>query len=694
MKLISIDFEYNQPNEKHMGLVCVAWRVNADEEHTLWLHNHPENKAKLVEVLNYYKYDSIFVAYAATAEARCFEALGLNALDFQWIDLHYEFRQILNQDSKHMYGKYVTSEGFGMESRAPRIPDGFLEEDELERILAREKRKAQAEGKSTEKVEANLVNALYHFLDVNVGREVKGSTRDLILQRKPEYNSEEQKQILDYCVSDIKYLMPLYVQMRDTVNYRGKFFDPHKVHKIMLSRGRVAACIAKIESTGIPINYKKFETLAKNRLAVIDTMSYNFNVDVAPVFEQKVGKKPVISFKGYKFSEALWAKFIETLDLKGGKWPISKKTGKYKRDSDTIAKFTHLGPIKEWERFIKAKTALGAYTVDPAEIEKRHNARKKVLQDDLGSDNRIRPFLNAFGTQTARNGHKATTFLYAQSAWLRALVEPKPGCAVVESDYSSQEVLIGGVLAKDEKLIEAYRLNDPYVAFGFEIGYIPEECKTWEMSRIKTEYKQQRKLLKVVVLGLSYGMKAKSLAAKMSIELGRDVDISEAQKYIDLHEKVYKQYYAWRERIYRENIRRQPTTLVNGWYLGCDNRSKLSVQNFPVQGTGSAMLHRALELVLQEGVVVNGPVHDAIIYECKIEDIEKTQALVERCMLQASKEVLGVDGMRVGHEEVLHGQDWVTEKGEYLYERMKKYLYEEVSTDEITDNLLKNLSYS
>ncbi len=89
MKLAFLDFEYNQVKEKNVNLVCCSV-IYGDKKASFWLHNLPTSKLVLTDFLNELKKDYIFVSYSVEAEARSFIALGLNPLDFKWVDLYLE----------------------------------------------------------------------------------------------------------------------------------------------------------------------------------------------------------------------------------------------------------------------------------------------------------------------------------------------------------------------------------------------------------------------------------------------------------------------------------------------------------------------------------------------------------------------------------------------------------------------------
>lgn len=179
-----------------------------------------------------------------------------------------------------------------------------------------------------------------------------------------------------------------------------------------------------------------------------------------------------------------------------------------------------------------------------------------------------------------------------------------------------------------------------------------------------------------IVSNCQFGMGAGKLAISLRSST-RDMGISveQAKEYLALHARAYATYYKWKEQqahLYFD--RKLPMILPCGWYLaaGRRERDKLSVLNFPVQGRGSSIMRLALDKLLEAGIEVVAPVHDAFIFRAKIDELDRICEIAKRCMIEAADEVLGMKGMRVGDPEIVkHGEIWVTEKGERDYETYK-----------------------
>ena len=95
--------------------------------------------------------------------------------------------------------------------------------------------------------------------------------------------------------------------------------------------------------------------------------------------------------------------------------------------------------------------------------ELRYSLSKLRLNDlSVGSDHRNRAPLWAYGTKTGRNAPGASQFVFGPAKWLRFLISPPPGRALVHRDFSQQEMRIAAVLSGDSALLEACESGDVY----------------------------------------------------------------------------------------------------------------------------------------------------------------------------------------------------------------------------------------
>ena len=78
--------------------------------------------------------------------------------------------------------------------------------------------------------------------------------------------------------------------------------------------------------------------------------------------------------------------------------------------------------------------------------------------------------LSAFGSKTARNTPGSTSYAFGPATWVRSLIKPPPGRALMYADWSAQEPGIAGYLSGDRALIDAYASGDVYWGFSRKAG--------------------------------------------------------------------------------------------------------------------------------------------------------------------------------------------------------------------------------
>ena len=682
--LVSIDFEYNRPMERNMGLVSVDFCSPEGKNKAIWLRDEA-GKAQAIAMLNAIKDTCTLVSYNVAAEAACVIALGLNPRDFTWIDLMLEYKQVQNSNNNYQYGWFwkenskdhkVFGEGRWIHS-TPAVEVDEYEEldskygDEREEYLDSKKE----DGRNHERVSASLANCLKNILDVEIDVAHKIATRDLILENKEVYSEEEKAQILGYGSSDTTYLIPLFKELLKIVTRRLKVANcditDEKIEEIILWRGRSAANTAVYSMDGIPVDRDRWTKLVNNKALVLGQAVREFQAEYTNLwrFDPKDGT--------YHFVKSLANEWIESLKAEYGiSWPKTK-SGDYSLSTQAgmpMAAYRDIIPaVLEYNHLMELANGLKAHAT-PEEIILRKEQGKSVFTDFFGSDDRVRPYYNAFGTQTGRNAPKAVGFIFAQAGWLRGLINPAPGRILIEFDFASQEALIAAWLSQDQALIQAYISGDPYLAFAKSAGAVPQDAT-------KKSHGDIRNLFKSTVLGLQYGMGALKLSIKLTADTGKVVTQAEAKELIDLHKAVYTRYYEWKDEVwasYREG--RMPYVLPDGWYLDVHQSSKMSVLNLPVQGAGSSMMRTMVDLVMDKGIQVVCPVHDSLIVECDEADEEAVSIQTKACMLEASKRVLGTDLMRVGSGDRLKsGEFWHTEKNTKSLTKFCQYFEKELT---------------
>src|SRR4029453_16797136 len=104
-----------------------------------------------------------------------------------------------------------------------------------------------------------------------------------------------------------------------------------------------------------------------------------------------------------------------------------------------------------------------------------------------------------------RNAPSNSKFVFGPAKWIRFLIAPPPGRALIHRDYCQQEVRIAAVLSGDGALLKACESGDVYLGIARQLGFVREGMSAAELKAVRT-------LFKTVVLGIQYGLGPRSLA--------------------------------------------------------------------------------------------------------------------------------------------------------------------------------------
>lgn len=612
MNLVAIDFEFNNTSERDVNLVSCSLQVKGCAPEEYWLHNDQKAKSKLANRLMQLREDHVFLAYAVEAEARSFLALGLNPLNFKWVDLYLEYRHLLNHNNKLAYGKQLI-QGRVRNTRPPKNKWNMTEED---------KKKADMS-----KPEYGMAAACFNLLGVKVDTAFKDSTRDLIISAPKEFSEEERKQIITYCTSDIIYLFQLWGKMK--VEYKSLYggkLDTKRIMRQIYLRSRYSCRTAFMVREGYPINYEKTKNFSNAVSDILYTLQRDINEQFPDTLPFEKDRKLNFVWKQKK-TKAWVADYCK--ENKIDNWKKTDK-GDFSLSLDAFEQFfpyRHNYPRgnfgAQMVRYLKTKRNLNGF------LPNKTGKKKKTFWDSVGSDNRVRPYFGIYGSQSSRSQPAATGFLFLKSAWMRALCEPPKGRAITSIDFGSQEFLLSALLSKDKNMLDAYQSGDPYLYFAKLAGAVP-----WDGT--KDEFKKERNLFKSTTLGLSYGMGAKMLALKLTADTGEEVDELTAQDLIDKFRVAYPDYDLFRVDIQEYYKLEGYITLADGWSMWGDNSNAKSVGNVPIQGMGACIMRKSVELAQDKGLDVIFTLHDALYIEHDLHDDEAIITLAN-CMDEATR---------------------------------------------------------
>ena len=539
-----------------------------------------------------------------------------------------------------------------------------------------------------------LLYALEYFkIPYTVDKE---GTREIILGNTT-YTDEQYTQIVKYCEEDTKVL-PMLAKALSRFSRYGITLE----HR--LQRGEYCKIVAMCQQDfqGLQVDKELTSKVYENRVEIKNKLSERCNeVTKFEIFKPKYvtdSKKVTLSTK------------IKIKKDKAGKYSVIK--GKEETKTEKTKILTKYGFCNDnFEEYIKSVNLYGVWKKTEksnrllledeyldemvsmyrdilAPFYHTRNTLKQLSSRDLREimDDRgnIRPDYWPYHQKTSRTSPKPKQgFILNLSPWLRMLIRPEPGEALVGIDYKSQEVLVAAALSRDSSMLEDY-LTDIYLGQGKKTGFIVEEAT-------KKTHGTQRDSFKPITLGVFFGMMAKSLSIRFfnfwkdSGETKSIEDcLKDAERFLLRMRKAYPDYYAFLERNERLADGKGIIFTKDFWaYFITEFTKSNSKKNLPMQGNGAAVLRKAQILCYKEGIAVV-PHHDAFYFRCKESDALRLGAIVSRCMVEASIEILGELGRHMGTEAKVYTHDlpYYDKRGKDMFD----FVCKELSFDNVWSN--------
>jgi len=251
----------------------------------------------------------------------------------------------------------------------------------------------------------------------------------------------------------------------------------------------------------------------------------------------------------------------------------------------------------------------------------------------VGRDGRNRCLLSAFRATTGRNQPSPSKYIFGPAAWLRHLIRPEPGVGLAYVDWSQQEFGIAAALSHDPTMLTAYESGDPYLTFAKQANAAPPEATKATHGAIREQFKQ-------CALGVQYGMGPQSLAHGIGQPTVR------ARELLERHRDTYRRFWRWSDGAVDHAMGKNFLFTTFGWtyHTGSDANPRM-LRNFPMQANGAEMLRLACCFASERGIEICAPVHDAILIEAPLDDLDATVEATQQAMSEASAVVL--DGFRL-----------------------------------------------
>lgn len=289
----------------------------------------------------------------------------------------------------------------------------------------------------------------------------------------------------------------------------------------------------------------------------------------------------------------------------------------------------------------------------------------------VGKDGRNRAWIKPFGTVTGRNNPRAKEFILSRPHWVRNLIAPPKGRALVHADIVAAEAGIAADASGDPELIRIYNSGaDQYIEFAKASGALP--AGTVRDKRNRPDVETVRGLYKIAALAIQYGVGGQTLAKNLG------VDLWQADRIIASHKRAYATYWAWAEARIEQAYRLGYIATDFGWRMAVDRyTSRNTILNFPQQAACAELLRLVCVLAEERGMghMLCAPHHDALYLESAGREADQVKTELELCFQHAGKEILsGRVQLRVESGVVHYPDHYEDEDGKEIWDIVMGFL--------------------
>ena len=333
----------------------------------------------------------------------------------------------------------------------------------------------------------------------------------------------------------------------------------------------------------------------------------------------------IFSYSGEKFNINSTKQLGELLFEKLGLPPVKKTKTGYSTNADVLEKLKDKHPIvpaiMDYRMLTKLKSTYADGLIKQVQGDGRIHTTFQNLVTATGRLSSTEPNLQNIPVRTDLG------------AEIRKMFVPKPGCMLVDADYSQIELRVLAHIAGDEAMQRAFRSGtDIHTATAAQVFGVD----------VKDVTPLQRRHAKAVNFGIVYGISEFSLA--------EDIGVSryEARAYIDNYLNNYRGVRAYMKQVvsdartmgYTQTLygRRRYIPELKSSNFNIRSGAERIALNTPIQGTAADIIKLAMirvENALEESfpeAKLLLQVHDELIVECPEEQAPQVAQLVSREM--------------------------------------------------------------
>lgn len=643
-RLIACDTEYHCDNIGKIDKVyCVCCTDNNGKQFKKWFDN--QNDPNLLnEIKDYYGIeDPIYVChFFEGAERRAFKFLGVDCSKYNFLCTYYIAKMLQNTFDRQSKRLEIKHKAFESESDAIEASNAVkkVKEDSLSYA------------------------GLCHKYDLAlIDTKHKAAMRKLCIDNTTE---GYEKDILDYCAEDTKFLIPLFKNLFNEyapllnnsfcpLNPKAfRNIDVEKAIKALLLQARYLNDFGDISDVGLPVDLDRVEKVKRNAPAWRNELKRKFNAKYPGVYAYNEKKKTFTRCDSVV--QEYLRKCIDRLHIKN--YPVTD-SGKLATSRDTLKDYFKNTESfgEDYRQHTKLVTILNKVSGD------EDNPLNSIVDGKLWYES-----LEPCSTITGRCAPKRK-FIFGWHKSLYGLLNPPKGKWLVELDYSSEETFVQACICKDNTYNDIYNSKDIYLAFANRMGMIPStDWDNLSTDELKEKYKPVRSMIKPMVLGMSYGMGHH----KLSETLGITLDC--AKRYLNAINNTIHKSYEYKQNIpeFAARYSSKAFSTLDGFickYNAID-ANHTTITNFPFQSGGSMILKYLVHNLMTEcrngnlNATILATIHDAIFFEVDENDYDAINKISDVMKTAANKVLNAPKGwtIKVGAPEIVkHGEIWTPE---------------------------------
>jgi len=156
-------------------------------------------------------------------------------------------------------------------------------------------------------------------------------------------------------------------------------------------------------------------------------------------------------------------------------------------------------------------------------------------------------------------------------------------------------------------------------------------------------------------------------AASLAERIGQST--IQAKELLQLHRETYREFWKWSDAVVDYAMLHGRLWTAFGWtiHVGEDPNPRF-LRNYLMRANGAEILRLACCFAVERGVCVCAPIHDAILIEAPLSELNDVVITAQEAMSDASSIVLNGFRLRSDAKLVLYPDRYVDERGQKMWD--------------------------